>query len=124
MSNGLPPAATMAAAPPLLPPGERSRSNGLFVIPYTRLSVSNERVNSGVLVLPSRIAPCLRTRDTTVASRSGTNPARPWVPPVLMTPAVSNESLIVIGTPCSSPQSSPRESAASASRARASAASL
>ena len=33
MSNGAPPAATIAAAPPELPPGVRSRSYGLFVRP-------------------------------------------------------------------------------------------
>ncbi len=33
MSNGEPPAATMAADPPLEPPGERSRSYGFEVRP-------------------------------------------------------------------------------------------
>ena len=39
-SKGDPPAATIAAAPPLDPPDVRSGSNGLLVRPYTRLSVS------------------------------------------------------------------------------------
>ena len=33
MSNGAPPAATIAAAPPVLPPGVRSRSYGFVVRP-------------------------------------------------------------------------------------------
>ena len=50
MSNGEPPAATIAAAPPLLPPGVRSRSYGFEVRPKTSLSVSSDQVNSGVFV--------------------------------------------------------------------------
>jgi len=60
--------ATAAAAPPLLPPGLRSGSNGLRVRPNTRLSVSKDRVNSGVLVLPSSTAPAALRRAATVAS--------------------------------------------------------
>ena len=42
---------------------------------------------------------CGSPRATTVASRSGTKKARPFVPPVVMTPAVSSESFMVMGTP-------------------------
>ena len=52
-----------------------------------------------------------------MASRSGTKSRRPAVPPVETTPSVSNESFRVMGTPCRGPRSSPREIAASASRA-------
>ena len=74
-------------------------------------------VNSGVLVLPSRIAPAARARATTVASLPGTNVLRPSVPAVDTRPSVSKESLIVIGTPCSAPIFLPFASASSASRA-------
>ena len=49
------------------------------------------------------MAPALRSRVTTVASRNGTNERRPVVPAVEMMPAVSNESFTVIGTPCNGP---------------------
>src|SRR5436853_7488500 len=99
MSSGDPPAAMIAAAPPLLPPHVRAASKGLLVRPYTMLSVSYASVSSGVFVLPIRIAPAARSRDTAVASAVGTNDARPAVPPVVMTPAVSRLSLMVTGTP-------------------------
>ena len=53
----------------------------------------------------SRIASAPRSRATTAASCFGINVARPLVPPVLMTPAVSRLSLIVIGTPWRGPAS-------------------
>ena len=121
MSNGEPPAATIAAAPPELPPGVRSRSYGFDVRPKTSLSVSSDHVNSGVFVLPSTIAPAALIRATTVASRSGTRSRQPTVPAVVRRPAVSSESLIVHGTPWSGPAGSPRRSLPSASRARSSA---
>src|SRR5882724_13661461 len=92
-SSGEPPDARIAAGPPLLPPGVLVRSYGLEVRPYTRLSVSSDQVNSGVLVLPRRIAPAARIRATMVASSVGMRLAQPWVPAVDITPATSNESL-------------------------------
>ena len=72
MSKGEPPAATIAAAPPLLPPGDRERSYGLFDGPTMNFLVSSDQVNSGVLVLPrTRFALAAFRRATTVASRSG-----------------------------------------------------
>ena len=109
----------MAAAPPLLPPDVRVTSQGLLVRPYTKLFVSKESVSSGVLVLPRRIAPAAFARWTTVASRSGMKSLRPIEPPVVITPAVSSESLMVIGTPWSGPTGSPRATASSARRASA-----
>src|SRR5918998_6068190 len=61
-ARGPRPAATAAAAPPLEPPGVFWRFHGLRVAPKTRLSVSGLQPNSGVLVLPSRIAPAARMR--------------------------------------------------------------
>ena len=106
-SKGDPPALTIAAAPPLLPPGVLEVSNGLFVFPNIRLSVLKERVNSGVLVLPINIAPSLRRRSTQVASLPGRNSRRPAVPHVVIMSKVSRESLIVMGTPKSFPGVSP-----------------
>ena len=69
------------------------------------------------------MAPAARSRATGVASAAGRKAARPLVPPVEITPAVSNESLIVMGTPCNGPRSVPRDSSASALRASSRAAS-
>ncbi len=75
-----PPAATIAASPPLLPPGVRSRSYGLFVRPWTGLSVSMPPPHGGQFVFPRRIAPASRSRATAVASVSGTVRARAGTP--------------------------------------------
>src|SRR5262245_37476960 len=99
ISRGDPPAAMMAAAPPLLPPGVLVRSYGFEVRPYRALSVSSDIVISGVFVLPSRIAPAARSRATTVASADGTRFAQPFDPAVVITPATSRESFAVNGTP-------------------------
>src|SRR3972149_12251229 len=116
ISNGEPPAATIAAGPPLLPPGVRERSYGFDVRPYTSLSVSFDQVNSGVFVLPSRIAPAALTRATTGASRAGRRARQPIGPAVVTTPAVSSESLAVNGTPCSGPRAIRLDMARSACR--------
>ncbi|MPM75052.1 hypothetical protein SDC9_122043 [bioreactor metagenome] len=86
----------------------------MFVRPYTRLSVSYIRVNSGVLVFPRRIAPFFLRRDRTVASFTGTKSFRPRVPPAETTPAESKESFSVMGTPWRGPKHSPFASARSA----------
>ena len=77
--------------------------------------------HSGVLVLPNRMAPAARSRAATTESSDGTKDSRPLVPPVDMMPSVSNESLSVIGTPCSGPTESPRANASSAALASESA---
>src|SRR3954453_6786996 len=58
------PAAMAADSPPLDPPGVRSRSQGLFERPESRLSLSIQYENSGRLVLASRIAPAVLRRAT------------------------------------------------------------
>ena len=50
-------AATAAAAPPLEPPGVRSRSHGFLVGPKAWGSVVPVSPNSGVFVLPTQIKP-------------------------------------------------------------------
>ena len=91
------PVATATASPPLEPPELRSWSCGFDVRPKTRFAVSHQSANSGVFVFSSRTAPALFARETTVASRSGTQPAKSREPRVVRMPAVSNVSLTVKG---------------------------
>src|SRR5438445_4093114 len=62
------PEAIAAASPPLEPPAERVRSQGLLVLPVSKLLLSQAIRNSGVLVLPRRIAPAAFRRATSAAS--------------------------------------------------------
>ena len=62
------PAASADAAPPLDPPGVRSMFQGLRQGPPNRFSVVPDWPNSGVLVLPSMIAPDFLTLSTTTES--------------------------------------------------------
>ena len=64
-ASGQMPASTAAALPPLLPPGVRSRSHGLRVIPLSGESVTGFQPNSGVVVLPKNTAPSPRSRAVT-----------------------------------------------------------
>ncbi len=68
ISNAAPPAETIAPAPPLLPPGVRVTSKGLLVRPKIKLLVSGDKVNSGVLVFPSKTAPAFFNLFTKLAS--------------------------------------------------------
>ena len=111
------PAAVAAAAPPLDPPQVRSRFHGLRVWPNSGESVIDLEPNSGVVVLPIRIAPCARSRATATASSAGTLSRNGTAPNVVLTPAVLTRSLTVSGRPCSRPTGSPRIRAASAARA-------
>ena len=113
---GTRPAATAAADPPLDPPGVRSGSHGLRVIPHVTDSVNGHRPSSGMVVLPTITAPAARSRRTTSASAPARSPIAP-VPRLVTSPARSISSLTATGTP-SSGASSParrRRSAASAS---------
>ena len=66
------PHASATAAPPLLPPHVFVRSYGLSVAPKTGLNVCDPAPNSGVLVLPTVIAPARFNRATSGESASGT----------------------------------------------------
>jgi hypothetical protein len=70
-ASGSIPAASAAPAPPLLPPAERSGAHGLRVAPKTSLNVCDPAPNSGVLVLPTMIAPARRSRATSRLSAVG-----------------------------------------------------
>src|SRR4029077_15930583 len=66
------PDAIAAASPPLDPPAVRVRSQGLLVLPVSRLLLSYAIRNSGVFVFPSRIAPAFFSRATSGASSCAT----------------------------------------------------
>ena len=68
--SGPRPAATAAAVPPEEPPGVFDGSHGLRVRPVRSEFVSPLHPNSGVVVLPSRIAPASRNRAVAGASTS------------------------------------------------------
>ena len=61
-------AATAAAAPPLLPPGTRSRSHGLRVGWKAEFSVDDPMANSSMFPFPTSTGDCAFSRSTTVAS--------------------------------------------------------
>src|SRR5437879_9107796 len=70
--SGPRPAAAAAEAPPLEPPGVRSRFHGLRVTPKRRLWVAPIQPMVGVLVLPSMTPPAALSRATIGASSVGT----------------------------------------------------
>ncbi len=72
MPIGPMPAATATAAPPLEPPDVRSALQALRVRPNNGASVSALWPNSGVVVLPNRIAPAVFKRAAQTASSMGT----------------------------------------------------
>ena len=59
------PPATAAAAPPLEPPGERSVSQGLRLIPWRVFSAAVITPNAGVLVRPQSTKPASTSASTT-----------------------------------------------------------
>jgi hypothetical protein len=71
-ASGTQPEATAAAEPPEEPPGDRDGSHGLRVTPQSGLSVKLAYANSGVVVLPTMIAPAPSSRSTRRALQSGT----------------------------------------------------
>jgi hypothetical protein len=66
------PVASATAAPPLEPPHVSAGFHGLRVTPNTALKVLPPAPNSGVLVLPTTMAPAALSRSTITASSSGT----------------------------------------------------
>src|SRR5471030_2208974 len=71
-ASGSMPLATAAAEPPDEPDGLSAGFHGLRVTPNTSLKVLAPAANSGVLVLPSTMAPAAFRRRTTSASSDGT----------------------------------------------------
>ena len=107
MASGPRPAATAALAPPLEPPGVRSRFQGLRVMPKSRLWVAPIQPIIGVFVLPSWIAPAASSRSTIGALSVGTLSAKSRVPNVVRMPLVITRSLVENGTPWSAPSRAP-----------------
>ena len=99
------------------------RFHGLRVIPVSGLSPSAFHPNSGVLVLPVRMAPASLSRRTYGASTSPTRWAKMCEPKRAGTPSTRARSLIETGMPWSGPSRPPFITASSAARAAASAAS-
>src|SRR3954452_24687799 len=91
-ANGARPLATATAAPPLEPPLERAALQALRVRPNSGESVRHLVPNSGVVVLPSRMAPCPRNLATATASWSGTLFLYGSAPKVVRTPLVLTRS--------------------------------
>src|ERR1051326_4875135 len=85
------PEAIAADSPPLEPPGVRVKSQGLLVRPYSALSVSQAIRNSGVLVVPSTIAPAFFKRVIRGASWLAISPVRNLLPASQRIPATSIE---------------------------------
>src|SRR5712692_1199958 len=114
-------AASAAAPPPVEPEAESAVFHGLRVAPNTLFTVLAPAPNSGVLVLPSTIAPATFSRRTISASSVGTWSRNSVEPQVVRIPAVGVRSLIATGTPCRAPSLARFFTAASASRAQTSA---
>src|ERR671916_835060 len=123
-SRNVIPADNAAAVPPEEPPGVRVVSHGLLVTPKSSLVVCPKSPSmKATLVFPTMIAPASFKRRATVASQSATKSLKAGLPQVVCSPATLKLSLIVIGTPCSGPASSPWAVASSAAFASCKAAS-
>src|SRR5258708_18617019 len=86
-AKGTIPVATATADPPDEPEGLSAGFQGLRVTPNTSLKVLAPAANSGVLVLPSTMAPAAFSRRTTSASSVGTLSANNGEPKVVRIPA-------------------------------------
>ena len=117
---GTMPEATAPALPPDEPPVVREGSQGLRAGPKRSGSVTGKMPSSGVLVLPTMIAPASRRRRTSVLSSSGTQSPIAFMPIAQRIPLVSaTRSLTAIGTPASG-RSSPGSIASASASARSS----
>jgi hypothetical protein len=123
IAAGASPKATEAAAPEDDPPGTALSSFRQGGVAVTGFSPRPEKASSDICVLPRQTSPCSVAVSSTAASRSGVRPFSSAEPASVATPAVSNRSFQLTGTPSSSPLRSPalaRAAAAIASpRARA-----
>jgi hypothetical protein len=117
-SSGTYPAASAAAEPPEEPPGVRSRSQGLFVVPYMTLKLCQSAMAVARFVFPRITAPAPFKRATAIASSAGRQSRPIGSPQVVGRPPTLKDSLTVIGIP-SNGRRSPRANAASASAAEA-----
>src|SRR5579864_4497235 len=98
-AHGTLPAATVAALPPLLPPGTRSTSHGLPTAPNAEFSLDDPMANSSQLVLPTHTAPASNRRCTAVPVYGGLNPSRIRDAAVVSTPSTQRTSFSAMGMP-------------------------
>ena len=94
------PVASATAASPLEPPQVSAGFHGFRVAPNTALKVLPPAPNSGVLVLPTTMAPAALRRATISASSSGTWCSKIFDPQVVRKPLVGVRSLMETGMPC------------------------
>src|SRR2546430_17418836 len=113
------PAASAAAAPPLLPPGVCARCHGLKVRPRSSLSVCQRRLKAGVLVRPTMTAPARFQFATGGPAPLAATTFNPGTPLGGGPPPPSTFSLILTRPPASSPTPPPPRHAAAAPRAAA-----
>gem|GEM_PF-6562866 len=118
-ASALTPAATLAAAPALEPPGVRVRSQGLRVMPVNGESPTALQPNSLVVVLPMMQPPAALIRSAAGASTWARLPARVREPKEQGSPATVMRSLTDTGRPCRSPSGAPSMTACSACLAAA-----
>ena len=102
-SSAVSPAASAAALPPLLPPGVRPTSHGLFARPYTRLADCQSASIGGTFVLPISTAPAARRRAHAGASCCKTKPFQSGTPHVVPRPVTLIDSFSVMGKPRNAP---------------------
>ena len=76
LAMGSRPPATAAAEPPDEPPGVRSGSHGLRVVPWSLVRVQLIPPNSEAVVWPASTAPAARSRVTWVESWSAIRSAK------------------------------------------------
>src|SRR5438876_119816 len=100
-ASGVMLAATVAADPPLVPPGMRSSAHGLCTGPNAEFSFDDPIANSSQLVLPMTTAPAASSFETAVASYGGRYVSSMRDEAVVRTPFVHRLSLSAIGTPTS-----------------------
>src|ERR1700722_21019221 len=93
-ANGAAPIETDTAEPPLEPPADRIRSNGLRTGPKVRLFDVTPNASSCRFALPFIPAPAASSFRTTPASTIGVDPLSTLDPPLVGRPAVSMLSLI------------------------------
>src|SRR5438094_754341 len=96
---GTRPPATAAAVPPDDPPGVRSRSHGLRVVPLSLVDVWPTNPNSLAVVSPTSTAPAPRNRDTCVWSMSDVRSLNTSDASVNGHPFTRSSSFTPMGTP-------------------------
>ena len=107
IDSGAMPAATQAAAPPLEPPGIRSRSHGLRVGKKAEFSFEPPIANSSRFVRPISTASAACSFATTVASYGGRKFSSIREPQVVSSPSAQSRSLTATGSPPSRPTGLP-----------------